>query len=225
MTLDDGIDGLIAVNVKVLSAAEIERLIHADVDAFGTEALGKRGKHMVNKLIGALVICQKNVTEIDGELAPTNSGGQVRQGLNTGNDLNAHRGTQIVNFFKFSLGVTASHIAKVGLTVHLVGVLGVKEYAIVSHFFEQREEATQAVKAHNRVARHINHYAKGFVVFHFYSFSFMFGLRGISSLYSYGRGEQIILDIPNKLVAAALKLAQNAVDAALALVPILLGDV
>ena len=39
VTLDNGVDGLVAVNVKVLAAAEIECLIHADVNALGAEAL------------------------------------------------------------------------------------------------------------------------------------------------------------------------------------------
>ena len=75
VTLDDGVDGLVAVNIKMLAATEVECLVHTDVDALGAEALRERGEHVVDKLIGTLVVGQNNVAHIDGELAPTGSGG------------------------------------------------------------------------------------------------------------------------------------------------------
>ena len=156
-----GVDILVAIAVKVLSATEHMRFVHTNMDFSGREAFRKSRKHMVDKLVGSLIVDHQNVAAINGELLPAKRCIEVCQRLNARNDGHSERSGKRVDLLHFCLRVATAHITEVGLAVYLIGVLGVEHHAVVTDLFQKGKKPLESVHTHHGVSRHIDHDTEG----------------------------------------------------------------
>ena len=152
MTLHDGVDRFVSVQIQMLSVSQQPRFVHSHMDLAGSKAFGKGCKHMVDQLICTLIIGQQNVLTIHLNLSPAQKGIHMCQGLDTRDHRNAKACGKLIELLHLCLAVTTAHIAEKGLSVHLVGVLGIKHNTVIPHFFEQRQKALQPIHTHHRIA-------------------------------------------------------------------------
>ena len=96
VALHDLADGLVAMDVEVLSSAEHIRLVHTYVYLACPEVLGKRSEHTVDELVGSLVVNKHNVVGVDLDLIPTEEGVYVSKCLHAGDDLDADATRKLV---------------------------------------------------------------------------------------------------------------------------------
>ena len=94
---------VIAVLIAVFTKTHHIRLVHADMYFAGGEALGKRGKNFIYKLIGSVVVCQQNIRRVvycAVAVYPFEHGVKVRKGLYAGYKLNPVFTAKSVCLFK-----------------------------------------------------------------------------------------------------------------------------
>ena len=145
---------LVAVLVQIFAQSQHVCFVHADVHKVGGEALAQGTEHVFDQLVGARVLCQKNVGGVTNALVgiPTEDLIQVRQRLHAGNDLNTD-GVAVGNdVLQFLLGIFAAHVTEVGLVIHLVRVLCVKLEHIIAEIVEQGDEFFDLFGLHDCVS-------------------------------------------------------------------------
>ena len=160
VSLHDLADRLIAVDIHVLSSTEQVSLVHTNVDLTGLEALGERREHVVDELVGSVIVYEHNIRSINRHLAPTESRIHVGEGLDAGDDLHTDRGCELVHLAHLLCGISATHISEVGLTLNGIGILSVEEDTVVAHLLKKRKIPLHSFYLHNGVSRHVEHNAK-----------------------------------------------------------------
>ena len=70
MALHHRESAFVAVYIEVLAAAKLKRLVHTDMDAARAEAFADGFDHVVDQLVGALVVDQQRVIDLKGGLLP-----------------------------------------------------------------------------------------------------------------------------------------------------------
>ena len=124
-----------AVFVQIFAESHAVRLIHPDVDSTGTDASRKGRKHMVDQLIGSVVIQKKNIVAILNlpVFAPAERRIQMRQRLNARDKLDSDGSRIIIELAQLRGRITTALIAEIRLLFHLIRILGIEHRQIVSH--------------------------------------------------------------------------------------------
>ena len=132
--LHDALAFLRAVDRLVFSPAQPECLVHADVDQAGSKILRERTEHVVDQPVRALFSHQQNILDIadGGVLRIAENRAQMRERLDTGNQLDAACGGVCVHLLQLRARISAAQIAEVWLALHLVSILRIKPDRVVS---------------------------------------------------------------------------------------------
>ena len=150
------------MDIGMLSAAQMVRLVHADMDKFAVKAISQRRQHLVNQRVGALIVRQQNVVDIDirSKAFPIGDGVQMRQRLNTGDDLQTQCAAVGGQLFHFLRGISAAQMTEIGIFRYFIGILGVQHEAVKAHHRQLYHQLFGGGDAYNRVAAAVRHQAQ-----------------------------------------------------------------
>ena len=162
----------IAVAVEVLPQPHHVRLVHADVDAAGREALRTRGEHLVDERIGALLPREQDIVEVDAGriFRPAGHAAEMGERLDAGNEFQPVPARSRIQLLELGLGIAAAQIAEVGLPLQLVHVLRIELHIGIAHFTEQRKIAFQCLHGIHRIPRAVDHHTKFLDLHPYFSF-------------------------------------------------------
>ena len=90
----------ITVQIIIFTSADQMCFVHTDVDHTGSKTSGNGCEHFIDQFVHLFVSCKQNVCRIHAVSVnrPSYDGIQMSQGLNTGDQLHAHRFGKAVQF-------------------------------------------------------------------------------------------------------------------------------
>ena len=157
-----------SVTVEVFAKTEVVRLVHTDMELARFYVFGNGGKHIFDKLIGALQVdCEYIGYIIDLRVfAPVKNGIKVCKRLYAGNNFYAHGCGVFVYLAQFRFRVPAALVAEKRLARNLVGIFRIEHSAVIAHFRYYIKERFKPRNVWHGIARAIYHNAEIVEVFH-----------------------------------------------------------
>ena len=156
------------MQIHELTAAECPGLVHADVDTLAREAFAHRFEQVIDEFINTGIIDEHGVLIVNGNLLPRHKALQMSQRLNAGDELDAVLSGEGIQLTQLFTGISAAHVAEIGLVLYLIGVLGVEHNAVIAHFFQINKICFQGFDAHHGIAGHIQHHAQRLIRIRFH---------------------------------------------------------
>ena len=155
-----------AVEPLILARSHPVCFIHTDVDLPAGKALGRSGKHSIDQLVGLLLTDQQNIVAIIDAFvfrSPFEHFIEMRKGLDARNQLYADFCAVGIQLLQLRLGVSSSKMAKIGLAVHLIGILHIKLNLIIAHSRYYGDKFLELRYRHYSITRAVAHITKHFI--------------------------------------------------------------
>ena len=135
------------------------RFVHADMHRTGTKTGRHRLKHLLDQCIDRLVTGQQNVIDVKMRLVgwPALQGIQVRERLNTRNQLHAVRSRVVVQLPKLLHAVTSAPVTEIRFTGNLISVLSIEHQRVIAHIRRKIDPMFHRFRPHDCISGAVEH--------------------------------------------------------------------
>ena len=149
-----------AKELSVPSQPQIGGFIHADVDPLSAKSLAAALDHLLDQRVSGLIIRQQNIVDVPqlGICVPAQRRIEMSQGLDAGDHLHPEFRRVRIQLAQLLPIVSSPHIAEIGLSLHLVCVLGVQHQGVMPHQRQRPDQLLHRVEIQHRVAGAVRHH-------------------------------------------------------------------